>query len=74
MMLRAMRKVARKVKDFGYKAVVRLVFPDLVKEMKLEGTFALDPEDPVKYDFALYRIHQWHREDELRSLSQSQED
>ncbi|MCG6920033.1 MAG: DUF2400 domain-containing protein [Acidobacteria bacterium] len=27
-----------------------------------------DPKDPVKYDFALYRLDQWTREDEIRSL------
>ena len=29
----------------------------------------LDPEDPVKYDFALYRMGLWKREDEIRSLT-----
>jgi hypothetical protein len=28
-----------------------------------------DPNDPVKYDFALYRIDQWKRDAEIRSLS-----
>jgi uncharacterized protein (TIGR02757 family) len=28
----------------------------------------LDPDDPVKYDFALHRMGLWKREDEIRSL------
>jgi uncharacterized protein (TIGR02757 family) len=27
-----------------------------------------DPEDPVKYDFALYRLDQWKEEERIRSL------
>jgi uncharacterized protein (TIGR02757 family) len=30
-----------------------------------------DPEDPVKYDFALYRLDQWKREEEIRKLAAS---
>jgi uncharacterized protein (TIGR02757 family) len=30
-----------------------------------------DPEDPVKYDFALYRLDQWKREEEIRRLAGS---
>jgi hypothetical protein len=28
----------------------------------------LDPEDPVKYDFAFHRMGLWKREGEIRSL------
>jgi len=30
----------------------------------------LDPDDPVKYDFALHRLGLWKREQEIRSLQQ----
>jgi hypothetical protein len=30
-----------------------------------------DPEDPVKYDFALYRLDQWKEEERIRSLGGS---
>jgi hypothetical protein len=35
------------IKDFIFKTAVRLVFPELLKEMELEGTFELDPDNPL---------------------------
>ncbi len=35
------------LKEFIVKSITTFVFPDLVKEMKEEGTFHLDPEKPV---------------------------
>jgi uncharacterized protein (TIGR02757 family) len=32
----------------------------------------LDDRDPVKYDFALYRLDQWARVDEIRALAEGQ--
>jgi hypothetical protein len=36
--------------------------------MALDVTRRLDPDDPVKYDFALHRMGLWKREEEIRSL------
>lgn len=33
--------------EFFYKIIMRLVFPNLVREMKLEGNFSLDASNPV---------------------------
>jgi hypothetical protein len=33
----------------------------------------LDPDDPVKYDFALHRMGLWKKDDEIRSLRSGRE-
>jgi hypothetical protein len=35
------------IKELIYKTIMRLIFPDLVKQMEDEGTFKMDPDDPV---------------------------
>ena len=56
--------IARRLRLTRYRSPGWAMAVDITRRLR-----RFDPEDPVKYDFALYRIDQWRREDEIRSLA-----
>ncbi len=55
--------IARRLRFTRYRSPGWAMALDITRRLR-----RFDPADPVKYDFALYRIDQWKREDEIRSL------
>jgi uncharacterized protein (TIGR02757 family) len=55
--------IARRLRFTRYRSPGWAMAVDITRRLR-----RFDPEDPVKYDFALYRLDQWTREDEIRSL------
>jgi uncharacterized protein (TIGR02757 family) len=55
--------IARRVRLTRYKSPGWAMALDITKRLR-----RLDPEDPVKYDFALHRMGLFRREEEIRSL------
>lgn len=58
--------IARRLRFTRYRSPGWAMALDITRRLR-----RFDPADPVKYDFALYRIDQWKREDEIRSLGAS---
>ena len=57
------RAIARRLRFTRYRSPGWAMALDVTRRLR-----RFDPKDPVKYDFALYRLDQWSREDEIRSL------
>jgi len=55
--------IARRLRFTRYRSPGWPMALDITRRLR-----RFDPADPVKYDFALYRIDQWKREDEIRML------
>jgi uncharacterized protein (TIGR02757 family) len=55
--------IARRLRLTRYRSPGWAMALDITRRLR-----RFDPEDPVKYDFALYRIDQWKKEDEIRAL------
>jgi uncharacterized protein (TIGR02757 family) len=55
--------IARRVRLTRYKSPGWAMALDITRRLR-----RLDPEDPVKYDFAFHRMGLWKKEDEVRSL------
>ena len=55
--------IARRLRFTRYRSPGWAMALDITRRLR-----RFDPADPVKYDFALYRMDQWKREDEIRSL------
>jgi uncharacterized protein (TIGR02757 family) len=55
--------IARRVRLTRYKSPGWAMAADITRRLR-----RLDPEDPVKYDFAFHRMGLWKREGEIRSL------
>jgi uncharacterized protein (TIGR02757 family) len=55
--------IARRVRLTRYKSPGWPMAVDLTRRLR-----RLDPQDPVKYDFALHRMGLWKKHDEIRSL------
>lgn len=58
--------IARRLRLTRYRSAGWAMAVDITRRLR-----RFDPEDPVKYDFALYRIDQWRKEDEIRALQAS---
>ncbi len=58
--------IARRLRFTRYRSPGWAMALDITRRLR-----RFDPADPVKYDFALYRIDQWKREDEILSLGAS---
>jgi uncharacterized protein (TIGR02757 family) len=58
--------IARRLRLTRYRSPGWAMALDVTRRLR-----RFDPEDPVKYDFALYRLDQWKREEEIRSLAAS---
>jgi uncharacterized protein (TIGR02757 family) len=56
--------IARRLRLTRYRSPGWAMAVDITRRLR-----RFDPNDPVKYDFALYRIDQWKRDAEIRSLS-----
>ncbi len=55
--------IARRLRLTRYRSPGWAMAADITRRLR-----RLDPEDPVKYDFALYRLDQWKDEERLRSF------
>jgi uncharacterized protein (TIGR02757 family) len=55
--------IARRVRLTRYKSPGWAMAADITRRLR-----RLDPEDPVKYDFAFHRMGLWKKEGEIRSL------
>jgi uncharacterized protein (TIGR02757 family) len=55
--------IARRVRLTRYKSAGWAMASDITRRLR-----RLDPEDPVKYDFALHRMGLFKRHDEIGSL------
>jgi uncharacterized protein (TIGR02757 family) len=55
--------IARRLRFTRYRSPGWAMAVDITRRLR-----RFDPDDPVKYDFALYRLDQWAREEEIRSL------
>jgi uncharacterized protein (TIGR02757 family) len=60
------RAMARRLRLTRYRSPGWAMALDITRHLR-----RFDPEDPVKYDFALYRLDQWKREEEIRALAAS---
>ena len=58
--------IARKTRLTRYKSPGWAMAVDLTARLR-----RLDPEDPVKYDFAFHRMGLWKRHDEIRSIREA---
>jgi uncharacterized protein (TIGR02757 family) len=58
--------IARRLRLTRYRSPGWAMALDITRRLR-----RFDPADPVKYDFALYRIDQWKKEDEIRALQGS---
>ncbi len=58
--------IARRLRLTRYRSPGWAMALDITRRLR-----RFDPEDPVKYDFALYRIDQWKKEDEIRGLAEA---
>ena len=61
--LDAARAIARRLRFTRYRSAGWAMAVDITRRLR-----RFDPEDPVKYDFALYRLDQWKEEERIRSL------
>jgi uncharacterized protein (TIGR02757 family) len=57
------RAIARRLRFTRYRSAGWAMAVDITRRLR-----RFDPEDPVKYDFALYRLDQWKDEERIRSL------
>ena len=55
--------IARRLRFTRYRSPGWAMAVDITRRLR-----RFDPEDPVKYDFALYRLDQWKDEERIRSL------
>jgi uncharacterized protein (TIGR02757 family) len=60
------RAIARRLRLTRYRSPGWAMALDITRRLR-----RFDPEDPVKYDFALYRLDQWKEEERIRSLEGS---
>jgi uncharacterized protein (TIGR02757 family) len=58
--------IARRLRFTRYRSPGWAMAVDITRRLR-----RFDPEDPVKYDFALYRLDQWKDEERIRSLGGS---
>ena len=58
--------IARRLRFTRYRSPGWAMAVDITRRLR-----RFDPEDPVKYDFALYRLDQWKEEERIRSLEGS---
>jgi len=58
--------IARRLRLTRYRSPGWAMALDITRRLR-----RFDPEDPVKYDFALYRLDQWKDEERIRSLEGS---
>ena len=58
--------IARRLRFTRYRSPSWAMAVDITHRLR-----RFDPEDPVKYDFALYRLDQWKEEERIRSLGGS---
>jgi uncharacterized protein (TIGR02757 family) len=58
--------LARRLRLTRYRSPGWAMARDITRRLR-----RFDPEDPVKYDFALYRIDQWKREEEIQKLQRA---
>jgi uncharacterized protein (TIGR02757 family) len=58
--------IARRLRFTRYRSPGWAMAVDITRRLR-----RFDPEDPVKYDFALYRLDQWKDEERIRSLGVS---
>jgi uncharacterized protein (TIGR02757 family) len=57
------RAIARRLRFTRYRSPGWAMALDVTRRLR-----RFDPEDPVKYDFALYRLDQWKQEEHIRAL------
>ena len=58
--------LARRLRLTRYRSPGWAMAVDITRRLR-----RFDPEDPVKYDFALYRLDQWKKEEEIRRLERA---